>query len=556
MDKKIIRKEIIEKRNAMTEAEVIDKSRIICDRIIETSLYKEAEYVLAYYSVRNEVCLDTLMKDAFLKGKKVCLPVVVSDTEMVFARYDGDEQGLVAGSFGIKEPVANAGNILADEELVNALVIMPLVAFDEKCNRIGYGGGYYDRFLSKHNGLNLIAVGYELQKTDIIDAELTDEKPDYIFTENEIIRPSLRMPGEFEDHRGCVMVFPQRPGSWKKDPTKAQEKFTEIAKHIARSEEVFMLVSKDVKEKAALMTGASIDGSPGKSNIKLLEIDTDDAWARDTAPTFVYEDDRLFGVNWKFNAWGGDFDGLYTDYENDDRVAKTFCALEGYPVIDADPFVLEGGSIASDGEGTVMVTESCLLSPGRNPNLSKTAIEDKLKKYLGAAKILWLPYGIYNDETNEHVDNVCAFVKPGKVLLAWTDDIDDPQYEMSKACLDYLENETDAKGRKIEVVKLPVPKKPVTINKEDMEGFEFEEGEDEREEGERLAASYVNFYIANGSIILPQFDDENDKVAVDILRECFPEREVVPVMAREIIVGGGCIHCITQQVPKSLHGNE
>ena len=221
--------------------------------------------------------------------------------------------------------------------------------------------------------------------------------------------------------------------------------------------------------------------------------------------------------------------------------------------------MLEGGSVHSDGEGTVMVTESCLLSKGRNPDLTKEEITEKLKAYLGAEKVLWLPRGIYMDETNEHVDNVCAFLKPGEVILAWTDNREDPQYPLSMACLGYLEGETDAKGRKITVHKLPIPDHPVCVTGEELEGYVFEEGEDVREEGERLAASYVNFYFSNGAVILPAFGGENeesDRRAAQILGKLCPDREIIPVYARDILTGGGNIHCITQQIPAGKRRNE
>jgi agmatine deiminase len=218
---------------------------------------------------------------------------------------------------------------------------------------------------------------------------------------------------------------------------------------------------------------------------------------------------------------------------------------------DAAPFVLEGGSIHADGEGTVIVTESCLLSKGRNPSLTKEQIEEKLKIYLGAKKVIWLPRGIYNDETNEHVDNVCAFTSPANVVLAWTDDESDPQYTFSKEDLEVLENETDAKGRKINVHKLYIPKIPVTVTEEELAGYEFEEGEDVREPGERLAASYANFYIANEIALVPQFGDENDAPAVELLSKLMPDRKVIGIYARDIILGGGNIHCITQQIPQA-----
>ncbi|MDW2798690.1 agmatine deiminase [Clostridium boliviensis] len=350
------------------------------------------------------------------------------------------------------------------------------------------------------------------------------------------------MPGEFEPHRGCIMIWPRRPGSWPYDAASARKAFTEIAEAIADSEQLIMLAEEDTYENARAMLS---------ERIEVMVMESDDAWARDVGPTFVKDKTgRVRGIDWKFNAWGGTFDGLYPDWVKDNLLAERFCEKLGYVVYDATDFVLEGGSIHSDGEGTVLVTERCLLSEGRNPLLTKDQIEARLKKYLGAEKIIWLKYGIYQDETNEHVDNVCAFVRPGEVVLAWTDNREDPQYEMSLEDLRTLERETDAKGRHFIVHKLPIPKVPVCITKEELAGFVFEPGEDEREPGERLAASYVNFYISNGGVIVPQFGDENDREAVRILTGCFLERKIYPVYARDIIVGGGNIHCITQQIPK------
>lgn len=354
----------------------------------------------------------------------------------------------------------------------------------------------------------------------------------------------FRMPGEFEPHQGCMMIWPKRPGSWNYGAVKAREAFRRVALAIAESETVYMLAEPDIADSARnAFAGTGAD-------VRVVELESDDAWARDVGPTFVVgEKGEVRGIDWEFNAWGGSVDGLYAHWERDDRVAAAFCERLGYSCYEAHPFVLEGGSIHSDGEGTILVTEACLLSAGRNPDMSKTQIEDRLKAYLGAKKVIWLPRGIYNDETNEHVDNICAFVKPGEVVLAWTDDADDPQYEMSLGCLRTLEAETDACGRKIRVHKLPIPKQPICIKEEDLKGYEFEPGEDEREVGERLAASYVNFYISNSGVIVPQFGDENDKTAVEILGALFPERKVYPVPARDILLGGGNIHCITQQVP-------
>lgn len=355
------------------------------------------------------------------------------------------------------------------------------------------------------------------------------------------------MPAEYEKHDGTIMIWPVRPGSWPGEAAAAKRVFKEIAGHIAQSENVYMLTDSEHMTEAEQMLD---------DKVRVVNIETDDAWARDMCPTFVKNaSGDIRGISWKFNAWGGEYDGLYMDWEKDDMAAGLFCDMMGIDYYDAAPFVLEGGSIHSDGEGTVIVTESCLLSKGRNPQLSKAMIEDKLKEYLGAKKVIWLPYGIYNDETNEHVDNVCAFTSPANVVLAWTDDVNDPQYDMSSADLKVLEAETDALGRKIKMHKLYIPDEPVCIKEEDLKGYVFAEGEDNRELGERLAASYANFYISNAKVLVPQFGDKKDKDAIELLSKLMPDRKVTGIYARDIIVGGGNIHCITQQIPAGIKKN-
>lgn len=355
------------------------------------------------------------------------------------------------------------------------------------------------------------------------------------------------MPGEFERHSGTIMIFPERPGSWTYNAEAALPAFLEIYKVIAAEEKLYLLVSEEKYDKAAELL-------QGVDNVHMYIIPQNDAWARDTAPTFVRnEAGEVRGINWQFNAWGGEYDGLYTDWEDDNALAAFFCYAENMGCYNAQHFVLEGGSIHSDGQGTVLTTESCLLSKGRNPQLSKDEISGILCDYLGAEKVIWLPRGIYNDETNEHVDNVCAFLKPGEVVLAWTEDENDPQYALSNACLRTLENETDAQGRHFVVHKLPIPSHPVCITQHDLDGFVFAPGEDTREVGERLAASYVNFYFTNQSVLLPQFGGENaesDALAMRLMQEWCPERCIIGIPARELIVGGGNIHCLTQQIPE------
>ena len=354
----------------------------------------------------------------------------------------------------------------------------------------------------------------------------------------------FHMPAEYEPQSGVLLVWPVRPGSWGVNPRAAQQAFCAVMRAASRSERVYLLADAAHLDEARAQAGEFAT---------VLEIETNDAWARDIGPTFVTNGREARGISWRFNAWGGAVDGLYADWTADDAAAQAFCLAIGAPCYDAGDFVLEGGSICSDGEGTLLVTEACLLSAGRNPNLSKEQIEQRLKDYLGAEKILWLPRGIYSDETNEHVDNVCAFLAPGEVVLAWTDKETDPQYPLSRADYDYLSHETDARGRKLTIHKLPIPDHPVCVTAEDLANMTFEAGEDTLEVGQRLAASYVNFYFTNDAILLPQFGGENaasDARAAEVLRRLCPAREIVPIDSRAILLGGGNIHCITQQIPK------
>lgn len=348
------------------------------------------------------------------------------------------------------------------------------------------------------------------------------------------------MPAEFSEHYGCIMIWPHRRDSWQYGAYAARKAFAKVAEEISKSEKVIILARYDDYDSARFML---------PPQIKVIEMESDDSWARDVAPTFVTNGKDIRGIDWGFNAWGGLVDGLYFPWDRDNKIARKICDLLNKDTYDKRSFILEGGSIHTDGEGTLITTEACLLSKGRNPDMSKEEIEEMLKKTLGVKKIIWLKSGIYNDETNEHIDNICAFTAPAEVVLAWTDDKNDPQYEMSKSCLDILENSTDAKGRKIKVHKFPLPK-PVYITAEECDGLDDMNGEPTRTPHERLAASYVNFYISNGSVICPQFNDENDSKALEILKELFPTRDVVGIYARDILIGGGNIHCITQQIPR------
>lgn len=358
------------------------------------------------------------------------------------------------------------------------------------------------------------------------------------------------MPAEWEPHTQCWMGWPERGDNWRDAAVHAQSVFARVASAISRFERVTVCASSAQWENAR---------SQLPDHIRVIEISCNDSWFRDTGPTFVVmrntsnsggSDHRIAGIDWSFNSWGGLEEGCYTDWSLDNLVAKKVLEIEGIPRF-SHSMVLEGGSIHVDGEGTCLTTEECLLNKNRNPHLSKNQIEDELKAYLGVRKVIWLPRGLYgDDDTNGHIDNMCCFVRPGVVLLSWTDDEIDPQYERCTEAYSLLSSVTDANGRKFEIIKLHVPDPLYMTEKESAGVLQVDEAK-ARLPGTRLAASYVNFYIANGAIIVPQFGDKKwDDEAVQVLSKTFPSHEVVGIEgAREIVLAGGNIHCITQQQP-------
>ena len=349
------------------------------------------------------------------------------------------------------------------------------------------------------------------------------------------------MPSELAPHRCTYLLWPERPDNWREGAKPAQKAFRQVVETIARYEPVVLGVNQS---QYLHVLGMNM------RNVSVVEIANNDSWIRDSGATMVIDGKGgLRAVDWGFNGYGGTVGGIYYPWDFDDYVGAKMANIEKVDRYEVADFILEGGSIHTDGEGTLLVTEETLLSKDRNPDLTREQIEEKLCEYTGAEKVLWVPYGVYRDEdTNGHVDNICQFVAPGKVVLAWEDNENDPQHERSVKDLEYLESQVDARGRKLEIFKMHVPN-PITITKEEAEGVDSVEGTFPRHEGDRLPASYVNYYNCNGAIILPIFGDPHDVEAISLLSELFPDRMVEPIYAREILLGGGNIHCITQQVP-------
>lgn len=350
----------------------------------------------------------------------------------------------------------------------------------------------------------------------------------------------FRMPGEFEEQEQIWMLWPERPDNWRNGAKPAQKTFVNVAKAIRQFEPVTVCVNPSQYQNARAQL---------PKDIRVVEMTSNDSWIRDCGPTFVVNDKgEIRGCDWTFNAWGGLVDGLYFPWDQDDLVAQKVCEIEGVDSYRTDDFVLEGGSIHVDGEGTLITTEMCLLSEGRNPHMTKEEIEEKLKEYLNLEKIIWIKDGIDPAETNGHIDDVACYVRPGEVACIWTEDKENPFYEQAQAAYKTLSEATDAKGRKLKVHKLCLTKKPCYLTGADT--IDYVEGTLPREEGEISIASYMNFLIVNGGIILPQYGDENDALAVEQVQAMFPERKVVGVRTEEVAYGGGNIHCITQQQPK------
>ena len=349
----------------------------------------------------------------------------------------------------------------------------------------------------------------------------------------------FRMPGEFEPHQGCWMLWPWRPDNWREGALPAQRAFAAVAEAIARFEPVTVGAS-----------GAQYEFARGAlpPAVRVVELSSDDAWMRDVGPTCVVDRaGTVRGVDWRFNAWGGLRGGLYFPWDQDDLVARKVLEIERLDRYRA-PFVNEGGAIHSDGEGTLLVTEQCLLNRNRNPQITGAQIAALLKSYSGATEVIWLGDGVFNDETDGHIDNLACFVAPGEVVMLWTDDARDPQHAICVDAWERLNDARDARGRRLKVHRLPMPG-PLYMSRAEAAGLQTRAGAKPRHARERLAASYVNFYLANGGIVMPLLDPRTDAAAAARLRRLFPGRKLVGVPAREILLGGGNIHCITQNIP-------
>lgn len=324
------------------------------------------------------------------------------------------------------------------------------------------------------------------------------------------------MPAEWAPHKRCWMAWPCH-AEWWGDAAglrTAGRAYAAVATAIARFEPVVMVARPDQAAEARAVLGTGAD-------ITVVEAPLSDSWTRDTGPSFVIDGKGgLAGVDWGFNAWGLN----YTDFAADAALARRILAEAGARRF-VGPMIFEGGAISVDGQGTALTTEQCLLNPNRNPHMTRADIEAALRDFLGIDRLVWLKQGLENDETDGHVDEVASFVAPGRVLILDSSDPTDP----NTATL--AENHAILRDAGVEVLTVPQP----SIRRDGPHG--------------RITTSYANFYIANGGVIVPAYDDPMDREAEAVFRAAFPDRQVVMVPSLDIAAGGGNIHCITQQEP-------
>ena len=352
--------------------------------------------------------------------------------------------------------------------------------------------------------------------------------------------PDYRMPAEWEPHAATWIAWPHNPEDWPGKFRPIAWVYAEIVRQLSRVEDVHILVNNATAERSA--TSVLRRGGANLARIHFHQWQTDRVWLRDSGPIFVRKPEGQLAVtNWKFNAWA-----KYDNWKRDDQVphqvAKHYGLQEIKPQIEdaagrPHRLVLEGGSIDVSGAGILLTTEECLLSEvqQRNPGLgdeevTRAALEQAFAEYLGIEKTVWLHRGCAGDDTHGHVDDIARFVKPNTILTCVEPNTSDENHLPLAENLERLRAARNLKGKPFEIRELPMPS-PVLF------------------QGQRLPASYANFYIANGLVLVPTFNDANDRHALNTIADCFPDREVVGIHAVDLVWGLGTLHCLSQQEP-------
>jgi len=337
------------------------------------------------------------------------------------------------------------------------------------------------------------------------------------------------MPAEWEEHLATWIAWPHEKADWPRKFAPIPWVYGEVVRHLAPHERVRILVNDAAHEQGARSilqrVGASLD------QVDFYRVPTDRVWTRDYCPLFVKGPGARALTNWKFNGWAK-YQNHLQDDAVPDQLARKLNLPQWKPSLGKRRIVLEGGSIDVNGRGTLLTTEECLLSPvqARNPGLTRAELEQVLCEHLGLRKILWLGEGIVGDDTHGHVDDLARFVDPRTVVVASEDDRADANFARLRDNRKRLEQMTDQDGKKLRVIALPMPRALYC-------------------DGQRLPASYANFYIGNGAVLVPTFNDPHDRLALNTLAGLFPTRQVVGIHAVDLVWGLGTLHCMTQQEP-------
>ncbi len=335
----------------------------------------------------------------------------------------------------------------------------------------------------------------------------------------------FRMPAEWEPHVATWLTWPRREGiSFPKIYDRIPPVFAAMVRVISQHEAVHINVWDETIEIEAKLILQEHDAL--NNHIFFHHFQAHEPWTRDHGPLFVVNESSRAITNWGYNAWGEKYPPFELDNQIPDQIAKPRSLKQFDPKM-----ILEGGSIDVNGCGTLLTTESCLLNPNRNPDLSRNEIEQRLREYLGASNILWLEKGIIGDDTDGHVDNLARFVDPYTVVASIEENSAEENFDTLQQNLKRLQSMKDQDGQTLRVIKLPMPLPQIY-------------------KGERLPASYANFYITNESVIVPTYRDTNDVKAINIISELFPRRQIIGIDSTDLAWGLGSFHCLTMQEPK------
>ena len=340
----------------------------------------------------------------------------------------------------------------------------------------------------------------------------------------------MGMVGEYKKHYGTIAVFPVRNDIWRDDAIHMQKYMIELVKIVAKYEPVLLFCKTGYLSK--------LHGLP--NNVQIVECNYDDIWARDIGPTFI-DDGRMECIDWKFNAWGGKKEGSYYPWYEDDAFASFVAFYLNVSCKREERVIIEGGGITTDGDGTIVATRSVLLNRNRNPFKKKEVVENIILEATNSKRMMWIEQGLAMDETNGHIDNLLSFINSHEVCLAWTEDKKNPNYSRVRKAYSMLEGE-------YKIYKIPLPPMQYML-KSEADGLLYHEGAIRRNEGDILPASYINYYMVNGAVIIPSFGCDTDIEVKHLFENIFADREVVQVYSREPLLGGGGIHCLLHEIP-------